>query len=74
VEAYKEIVPFKEGRHHMYIQAKRDPNEQWLMKRDSLTRDEVGQIMEYLEDDWKTPVPETENKETQSSKNDPKEQ
>jgi hypothetical protein len=33
VEAYKEIAHFKARRHHIYIQAKRDPNQQWMMTR-----------------------------------------
>jgi hypothetical protein len=47
VEAYKGIAHFKAGRHHMYIQAKRDPDQQWLSRRYRLTKDEVGRL-------WKT--------------------
>jgi len=29
-EAYKAMECFKVGHHHMYVQAKKDPNQQWL--------------------------------------------
>jgi hypothetical protein len=30
VETYKDIVHFKEGMHHMYVQEKKDPTHQWF--------------------------------------------
>jgi hypothetical protein len=69
VEAYKGIACFKDGRHHMYIQAKKDPEQQWLSCRYKLTEVDVGQIIEDWEDEWKTPVPEAEQSEPQQSEN-----
>jgi hypothetical protein len=45
VEAYKPVVRFKAGRHHMYVQAKKDPNQQWFPTWYKLTEEEMGHIM-----------------------------
>jgi hypothetical protein len=39
-----------------------------------LTGDEVGQVIEDWEEEWKTLVPETEQPKTQLPENDPKEE
>jgi hypothetical protein len=65
VEAYKEVVCFKEGHHHMYIQVKRDPTQEWLTMRYRVTEEEMGHIMEDWDAEWKIPMIETEQPETQ---------
>jgi hypothetical protein len=39
------IVNFKASRHHIYIQAKRDPRKKWLEMRYYKTREEVEWIV-----------------------------
>jgi hypothetical protein len=65
VEAYKWIACFKSRRHHMYIQAKKDPEKQWLKCRYKLIEVDMGQIIEDWEDEWKTPIPKVEQLEPQ---------
>jgi len=55
VETYQDIGSFKEGMHHMYIQAKRDPAHQWLPTSYRLTTDDVFLINDDWEDEWKIP-------------------
>jgi hypothetical protein len=74
VKAYNAVVHFKEGIHHIYVQAKKDPNQQWLPTRYRLTEEEMGHIMEDLDDHWKIPRPgtkksvETRQSDKQNSK------
>jgi hypothetical protein len=65
VEDYKGIACFKAERHHMYIQAKKDSDRQWLPCRYRLTEVDVGHIVEDWEDEWKTLVLEVEKPKTQ---------
>jgi hypothetical protein len=37
METYKDIVHFKEGMHHMYVQEKKDPVQQWFPTNYKLT-------------------------------------
>jgi len=53
VEAYKLVDHFKEGWHHMCVQEKKEPNQQWLENQYILTEEEMGHIMVDLEDELK---------------------
>jgi hypothetical protein len=68
VEAYKAVVHFKEGHHHMYVQAKKDPDRQWLRTQYKLTEEDMGHIMVDWDDEWKIPLTEVEP----STKKNPK--
>jgi hypothetical protein len=37
----------------MYVQAKKDPTQEWVPTWYRLTEEEMGQIMKYWDDDWK---------------------
>jgi hypothetical protein len=52
VETYKVVTFFKEGRHHMYVQEKNDPDQQWLPTQYRLTKDNMSHIMIDLDDEW----------------------
>jgi hypothetical protein len=45
IESYKVVVCFKEGRHHMYVQEKKDPDQQWKPTQYRVIEDEMGHIM-----------------------------
>jgi hypothetical protein len=45
VEAYKVVACFKEGHYHMYIQAKKDLDQQWWPTQYRLMEEEMGNIM-----------------------------
>jgi len=55
VEAYSLATRFKAGHHHMYIQAKKDPSQEWFPTRYQVTKEEMGHIMEDWDDYWKIP-------------------
>jgi hypothetical protein len=59
VEAYKEVAHFKAGHHHMYVQVKKDPDQQWLPTQYRLTEEEMGNIMDDWDDEWNIPPIET---------------
>jgi hypothetical protein len=44
----------------MYVQEKKDPNQEWFPTQYKLTEEEMGHIMEYWDDDWKIPMTDTE--------------
>ena len=46
VESFKGIVCFKIGMHHTYIQAKRDPDMQWLCTLFIYSEDEITEIVQ----------------------------
>jgi hypothetical protein len=64
VEAYKGVALFKAGHHHMYIQVKRNPTQEWFPMRYRVTEEEMGHIMEYWDVEWKIPMIEIEQRET----------
>jgi hypothetical protein len=68
VEAYKEVAHFKAGHHHMYVQAKKDPDQQWLPTQYRLMEEEMGHIMVDWEDEWKIPPAETGPSEKKNPK------
>lgn len=68
VEAYKAVVHFKAGCHHMYVQAKKDPDQQWLPTQYKLKEEEMGHIMVDWDDKWKIPPAEIGPSETQNPK------
>jgi hypothetical protein len=45
VESYKDIARFKEGKHHMYIQAKKDLDQQWLSMHYGVIEQEISEIV-----------------------------
>jgi hypothetical protein len=55
VEAYKVVACFKEGFHHMYIQVNKDPDQQWFPTQYKLMEEEMGNIMDVWDDEWKIP-------------------
>jgi hypothetical protein len=44
----------------MYIQAKRNPNQEWLTMRYRVTEKEMGHIIEDWDPEWKIPMKERE--------------
>jgi hypothetical protein len=55
VDAYKAIVHFKAGCHHMYVQSKKESNQGWIPTKYMLVEEEMGHIMVYWDVDWKIP-------------------
>jgi hypothetical protein len=53
----------------MYVQAKKDPNQEWFPTWYRLTEEEMGHIMEDWDDDWK--IPSTETEQRNQRHNDP---
>ena len=47
VEENKGVENFKDSRHNMWIQAKRDPKKEWLQLRYCVTKEEVQWSMKY---------------------------
>jgi hypothetical protein len=66
VEAYKLVVHFKVGCHYMYVQAKKDPNQEWLPTQNRLTKEEIGHIMEDWDVDWKILPIETKSEKLET--------
>jgi hypothetical protein len=66
VDAYKTVVRFKVGRHHMYVQEKKDSDQQWFPTQYRLTEDDMGHIMVDWDDEWKIPPTETRPSERQN--------
>jgi hypothetical protein len=56
VEAHKEIVCFKARMHHMYVQEKRDLDQQWFSTHYRLTEKDINLIVNDWKVKWKTPV------------------
>jgi hypothetical protein len=51
VEAYKAVARFKEGCHHMYIQAKKDTTQEWFPTKYRVTEEEMGHIIKDWDDE-----------------------
>jgi hypothetical protein len=66
----KKSYEFKAGPHHMYIQAKRDPDQQWLLTSYRLTKQDVSLIVNDWEAEWRKPMLEAMQKETQHQEKD----
>jgi hypothetical protein len=50
IEVFQEnegIASFKASKHHMWIQATRDPKKKWLEMRYCASREEVDRIVKY---------------------------
>jgi hypothetical protein len=47
---------FKASKHHMWIQATRDPKKKWLEMRYCASREEVDWIVKDWSTQWKVPV------------------
>jgi hypothetical protein len=58
-------VWFKADHHHLYIQEKKDPREEWLAMKYRITEEDMGLIMEDWDVDWKIPSIDTEKLEMQ---------
>jgi hypothetical protein len=50
------IAKFKASRHHMWIQAARDPKKAWLEMQYCITKEEVDWIVKDWPAQWKMPV------------------
>jgi hypothetical protein len=46
--------------HHMYVQDKKDPTQQWLPTTYRLTIEDVNLIINDWEEEWKSPPEKTE--------------
>jgi hypothetical protein len=70
VQELEGIDRFKESKHHMWIQAARDPKKEWLEMYYYVTREEIDWIIKYWPTQWKVPVskPTTNPVEKTSSK------
>ena len=66
VEEYKAVAHFKERHCDMYVQSKKDPDQQWLPTQYMLTEDEMGHIMVDWEKEWNIPLAETGPTEKQN--------
>jgi hypothetical protein len=53
VEAYKVVACFKVGNKHMYVQAKKDPDQHWFPTQYKLIEEEMGHIMVDWDNEWK---------------------
>jgi hypothetical protein len=56
VTQFREIANFKETRHNMWIQARRDPGKEWLQLRYCVTEEDVEMAMRDWHNDWRIPV------------------
>jgi hypothetical protein len=56
VEVYTLIAWFREDRHHIYIQAKKDPREEWVQKKYKITKEDIHLIMQDWDPYWKVPA------------------
>jgi hypothetical protein len=74
VETYQDIVRFKEGMHHMYIQDKMNPTSQWLPTSYKLTTNDVCLITNDLEEEWKVPREQTEHLDEEEEKDNEEEE
>jgi hypothetical protein len=53
VEAYTLTVWFREDWHHIYIQVKKDPKEEWVQKKYKITEKCIHLIMQDWDPNWK---------------------
>lgn len=53
VDLYKEIVWLKAVLHHIFLQARRDKDKQWLSLHYRLNKEEVGEIIQDWIEEWK---------------------
>jgi hypothetical protein len=56
VQENEGIANFKASRHHLWIQARRDPKKKWLEMRYCTSREEVDWIVKDWPVQWKVPV------------------
>jgi hypothetical protein len=68
VQEYKTITNFKASWHKMWIQAKRDPNKEWLSMRYCITIEEVQWEMKDLPKEWNIPVEQPKDKQPAKDK------
>jgi hypothetical protein len=54
--SYQDVMHFRDGMHHLYVQAKKDLVHQELPTNYRLTVEEVHAIINDWEDDWKNPT------------------
>jgi hypothetical protein len=62
VKETKGIYNFKASRHHMRIQARRDPKKKWLEMRYCTMQEEVEWIVQDWHAQWKVPVAQKKGK------------
>jgi hypothetical protein len=67
-DAYKVAAHFKAECHHMYIHAKKGPNQQWLPTQYRLTEEDMGHIMVNWDDEWNIPPTNIRASEKQNPK------
>jgi hypothetical protein len=70
VQETEGIAKFKASRHHLWIQAMRDPKKAWLKMQYCVTREEVEWIIKDWPMQWQSPAtkPTTRTGMMQSSK------
>jgi hypothetical protein len=56
VVQYRDIVNFKATRHTVWIQARRDPEKEWLQLRYCVKEEDVEMEIRDWQDDWRIPV------------------
>jgi hypothetical protein len=56
VAQYQGIANFKVTRHTMWIQAQKDPNNQWLQLRYCIKEEDIEMAIKDWNDDWRIPV------------------
>jgi hypothetical protein len=70
VEAYTLIARFQAYRHHIYIQAHKDPREEWVQSKYKITEEDIQLIMQDWEPDWKVPANETKTEHPDNEEED----
>jgi len=56
MEEHQSIDNFRDSKHNMCIQAKRDPKKEWLQLRYSVIAKELQWAMKYWTKEWSVPV------------------
>jgi hypothetical protein len=72
VQESEGIARFKASRHHMWIQATRDPKKKWLEMQYCITREEVDWIIKDWPAQWKVPVEKPTTNPTTMTSSKPK--
>jgi hypothetical protein len=56
VARYRDIANFQATRHTMWIQARKDPDKQWLQMHYCITEGDIDMVINEWDDEWKIPV------------------
>jgi hypothetical protein len=60
VEVYTLIAWFREDQHHIYVQEKKDPREEWVQTKYKIMEEDIHLIMQDWDPEWKIPANGTE--------------